>query len=77
MSAFTKTSNHKPKIFNPVDADYVEFDSLAYQEKIRSVAALFMEQMQSLRYMLEKDMLCCDAKWTLFVAAALSYRFDT
>ena len=22
-------------------------------------------------------MLCCDAKWKLFVAAALSYRFDT
>ena len=68
MSVSTKTSNHKPKIFNPVDADYVEFHSLAYQEKIRSVAALFIEQM------LEKDMLCCDAKWTLF-AQALSAAF--
>lgn len=41
------------------------------------IAADFIEKIHSLKYTLETDLIACDAKWTLFVAAALSYRYDT
>ncbi|XP_019895092.1 protein mono-ADP-ribosyltransferase Parp16 [Musca domestica] len=34
----------------------------------------FLGKIQALRKILEKDMMACDAKWTLFVATAFSYR---
>ncbi|KAM7343089.1 poly(ADP-ribose) polymerase 16 [Cochliomyia hominivorax] len=35
-----------------------------------------LDKIQTLQYALGTDLLACDAKWTLFVAAALSYRYD-
>uniref|UniRef100_W8BMA0 Mono (ADP-ribose) polymerase PARP16 n=1 Tax=Ceratitis capitata TaxID=7213 RepID=W8BMA0_CERCA len=41
------------------------------------IAADIQEKINALRFLLESDLIACDAKWTLFVAAALSYRYDT
>ncbi|XP_053963918.1 protein mono-ADP-ribosyltransferase Parp16 [Anastrepha ludens] len=41
------------------------------------VAPDMLEKLNALRFLLETDLIACDAKWTLFVAAALSYRYDT
>lgn len=38
--------------------------------------AKFFNKTKTLQYALESDLLACDAKWTLFVSAAFSYRFD-
>ncbi|XP_011204890.2 protein mono-ADP-ribosyltransferase Parp16 [Bactrocera dorsalis] len=41
------------------------------------IPADIQDKINALRFLLETDLIACDAKWTLFVAAALSYRYDT
>ncbi|XP_067633976.1 protein mono-ADP-ribosyltransferase PARP16 [Eurosta solidaginis] len=41
------------------------------------VAQDMLDKINALRFLLETDLIACDAKWTLFVAAAQSYRYDT
>uniref|UniRef100_A0A1A9WR64 ARTD15_N domain-containing protein n=1 Tax=Glossina brevipalpis TaxID=37001 RepID=A0A1A9WR64_9MUSC len=41
------------------------------------MATNFLKKIEALRSILETDILAADAKWTLFVAAALSYRYDS
>lgn len=41
------------------------------------LAKIFIGKIQNLRSILEFDLMGCDAKWLLFVSAALSYRYDT
>lgn len=53
-----------------------EGDSQALQSQQLLSANEILNKIQSLRVVLEKDLLACDAKWTLFVSTALSYRYE-
>ncbi|KNC20927.1 hypothetical protein FF38_00292 [Lucilia cuprina] len=48
----------------------------ASQQQLQECAE-YLNKAQTLQYALETDLVACDAKWTLFVAAALSYRYDS
>lgn len=44
----------------------------------RATAATdFLEKIHCLKHLLSRDLLACDAKWTIFVSAALSYRYES
>ncbi|KAI9583561.1 hypothetical protein GQX74_005309 [Glossina fuscipes] len=52
------------------------YDEFEGNSQRLEMAAHFLNKIQALRSVLESDILAADAKWTLFVAAALSYRYD-
>lgn len=42
-----------------------------------TVATDFLEKIHCLKHLLSRDLIACDAKWTIFVSAALSYRYES
>ncbi|XP_065369961.1 protein mono-ADP-ribosyltransferase Parp16 isoform X2 [Calliphora vicina] len=74
-----RTSSPRSKR-NSCEVDVANEQSLecyepASQQQLEDCAA-YLNKIQALQYALETDLLACDAKWTLFVSAALSYRYD-
>lgn len=41
------------------------------------VQELFLKKIKELKIAIENDLEACDIRWTLFVAASQSYRFDS